>query len=129
GSSAEDAADADFVVVVVGLTAGDEGEEYTGASDRENLALGSVHDNLIRDVIDLGIPMVVVVQAGSVVDMPWIDDVDAAIMAWYPGQTGGAAMGRLLFGETNFAGRLPVTWPASEDQLPAFNEGNTTVMD
>jgi beta-glucosidase len=42
---------------------------------------------------------------------------------------GGKALGRLLFGQTNFAGRLPVTWPASEEQLPVFNEGTTTNMD
>lgn len=143
GTSAEDAADADFIVVVVGLTPGDEGEEYTGAADRESLALATfnvenedgsetatpVQDDLIRAAAQLGKPMVVIIEAGGVVDMPWLDQVDAAVMAWYPGQTGGLAMGRLLFGESNFSGRLPVTWPASADQFPTFNEGDTTFMD
>ena len=129
GATAADAASADFVVVVVGNTPGDEGEEYTGASDRESLALRPEHDALVSAVAALNKPMVVVVESGGVVSMPWIDSVDAAIMAWYPGQRGGAALGRLLFGETNFAGRLPVTWPMSEAQLPVFNEGEATFMD
>lgn len=129
GSTAAEAADADFVVVMVGLTAGDEGEEYTGAGDRESLALPPPHDALVQDVAALGKPMVVVIQAGAVVSLPWLNSVPAVVMAWYPGQKGGAALGRLLFGQTNFAGRLPVTWPTDESQLPVFNESTTTVMD
>lgn len=129
GETAAEAADADFVVVVVGLTAGDEGEEYTGAGDRESLSLGDTQNALVADVAALGKPMVVVIEAGGAVDMPWLASTPAVVMAWYPGQSGGAAMGRLLFGQTNFAGRLPVTWPTSIDQFPVFNEGNTTVMD
>jgi len=130
-STAADAANADFAVVVVGLTPGDEGEEYTGASDRESLSLGDANNNMVRDVVAAraGKPTAVIVEAGSVVDLPWLNDVQAVVMAWYPGQRGGAAMGRLLFGQTNFAGRLPVTWPQSVDQLPVFNEGDSTQMD
>ncbi len=129
GNDASVAADADFVVVVVGLTAGDEGEEYTGAGDRDSLSLGDVNNGLIESVVALGKPMVVIIEAGGVVDMPWLSQVPAVVMAWYPGQMGGAAMGRLLFGQTNFSGRLPVTWPADIDQFPDFNPGTTTVMD
>jgi beta-glucosidase len=129
GDSAAAVGDADAVIVIAGLTAGDEGEEYTGASDRESLTLGTVHDNLINAVADLGKPTVVVIEAGGVVDMPWINSVQAVVMAWYPGQRGGAAMGNLIFGSANFAGRLPVTWPTSADQFPIFNEGDTTNMD
>ncbi len=128
GDTAADAQEADFVVVVAGLTAGDEGEEYTGAADREDLSLGPVHNDLIEDVAALGKPTVVIIEAGGVVAMPWLDQIDAAIMAWYPGQRGGEAMGRLLFGQANFAGRLPVTWPKSVDQFPTFDEGKTTEM-
>lgn len=129
GSTAAEAASADFVVVMVGLTAGDEGEEYTGAGDRDTLSLPAPHDQLVEEVAALGKPMVVVIQAGAVVALPWLSRVPAVVMAWYPGQKGGAALGRLLFGQTNFAGRLPVTWPADESQLPVFNESTTTVMD
>lgn len=131
GETAAEAAAADYAVVIVGLTAGHEGEEYTGASDRQDLALPGNQDALVTDVVAAraGKPTVVIVEAGSVVDMPWVDQVDAVFMAWYPGQTAGTALGRLLFGKTNFGGRLPVTWPASEDQLPVFNEGDSTQMD
>lgn len=121
--------DVDAVVVVVGLTPGDEGEEWTGAGDRETLELSDEQNELVRRAIGLERPVIVVVEAGSVVEMPWIGDVDAAIMAWYPGEKGGAALGRLLFGQVNFAGRLPVTWPQSEDQLPTFGDGETEEMD
>lgn len=130
GSTAADAEGADAVIVVVGLTPGDEGEEYTGASDRENLSLGAIQDDLVRSITaSTDVPVIVVIEAGGVVDLPWINEVDAVVMAWYPGQGGGAALGRLLFGERNFAGRLPVTWPTAMSQFPNFDEGNTTVMD
>ena len=47
---------------------------------------------------------------------------DAVVMAWYPGQEGGLALGDLLFGDANFSGRLPVTFPADGDKLPAFDD-------
>jgi beta-glucosidase len=128
GNTAADAMGADYAIVMVGYTAGDEGEEYTGASDRDTLSLGDVHNNLVSEVAALGIPTIVVIQAGAAVDMPWLDMVDGVIMAWYPGIAGGAALGNLIFGNTNFSGRLPITWPASVDQFPTFNEGSTTVM-
>ena len=142
GSTAAEAAAADFVIVIVGLTPEDEGEEYTGAGDRRDLELvthhkegpnrgqtTNVHNPLVASVAALGKPMVVIVEAGGAVDMPWRNDVDAIVMAWYPGQQGGTALGRLLFGQANFAGRLPITWPQTLDQFPVFNEGNTTFMD
>jgi beta-glucosidase len=129
GSTADAAANADVAIVIVGLTAGDEGEEYTGASDRETLALPPPHDQLVASVAALGKPTIVIVEAGGAVDMPWRNEVDAIVMAWYPGQQGGRALGRLLFGQANFAGRLPVTWPETLAQFPTFNEGDTTVMD
>ena len=122
GNTAADAADADFVVVVAGLTAEDEGEEYTLAGDRESFALdakqlpkGQVHiqDDLIRSVAALGKPMVVVLEGGSVIDMPWLPMVPAVVMAWYPGEVGGLALGDLLWGNANFSGKLPFTWPKS----------------
>ena len=125
GSSADDVKDADFVVVVVGLTPGDEGEEYTKAGDRSSdrcmsagncLDLDAKRDDtdlqgrLIRDAAALGKPMVVVIEAGSVVDMPWLQQVPAVVMAWYPGMRGGEALAQLLWGEANFGGKLPFTW-------------------
>jgi beta-glucosidase len=142
GNTAADAANADFVVVIAGLTPQDEGEEYTGAGDRAirpsnapNFSLDAkvsagVQDGLIRAVAALGKPMVVVLEGGSVINMPWLADVPAVVMAWYPGQVGGKALGRLLFGDVNFSGKLPLSWPASESDEPLFaNASGTTQMD
>ncbi len=112
---------ADFYVVVAGDTPEDEGEDYTGASDRLSFSLDDklVHveggmatqDPLIAAVAALNKPMVVVLEGGSVINMPWLSTVPAVVMAWYPGQDGGDALADLLFGKVNFSGKLPVTWP------------------
>jgi beta-glucosidase len=144
GSDPSLADSADFAVVVVGLTPEDEGEEYTGAADRvdptsgkPNLSLdpkssNKQQDALVAAVAAKGKPMVVVVEAGSGINMPWLSSVPAVVMAWYPGQLGGTALGKLLFGDVNFTGKLPITWPKSEDDEPAFNtggdKGGTTMM-
>lgn len=135
GSSVADAVDADFVVVVAGLTPQDEGEEYTLGADRPSLALdakqadaayANIQNQLIAAVASLGKPMVVVLEGGSVIDMPWLADVPAVVMAWYPGMVGGEAMGLLLWGHANFSGKLPMTWARLSD-YPAFvGEGGTT---
>ena len=75
--------------------------------------------------------MIVVIEAGCVVDMPWLDNVPAVVMAWYPGMVGGRALGKLLLGKENFSGKLPVTWPVDISQLPIFDDmpSGTTKMD
>ncbi|MBN1652301.1 MAG: glycoside hydrolase family 3 C-terminal domain-containing protein [Deltaproteobacteria bacterium] len=133
GADAALASSADFVVVVAGLTPEDEGEEYTRAGDRANFALdgkkgGSLQNNLISAVAQKGKPMVVVLEAGSVVDMPWLSLVPAVVMAFYPGMDGGSALGELLFGDVNFSGKLPVTWPKRWEDEPLFSGGTTTAM-
>lgn len=130
GSSAADVKDADFVVVVAGLTAGDEGEEYTGAKDRVTFGMDDkrtklvdgnlvpdkeLQSSLIASVAALGKPMVVVLEGGSVIDLPWLDQVPAVVMAWYPGMRGGEALAQLLWGEVNFGGKLPFTWGRQVD--------------
>jgi beta-glucosidase len=134
GNSVAAAQSADFVVVVVGLTPEDEGEEYTGAGDRPSFALdgkkgSSAQNELVTAVAALKKPMVVVIQGGSVIDMPWLASVPAVVMAWYPGQVGGKALGQLLFGDANFSGKLPLTWPAKWADEPTFNSGASTTMD
>jgi beta-glucosidase len=73
--------------------------------------------------------MVVVLEGGSAIDMPWLGSVPAVVMAWYPGMVGGTALGKLLFGDANFSGKLPITWPKQLSDEPAFNSGTTTVFD
>ena len=115
GTSARSRAprDADFVVVVAGLTPQDEGEEYTAARRRSNASRaracarrqaaerdvpGTSRTSSSPTVAALGKPMVVVLEGGSVIDMPWLAQVPAVVMAWYPGQRGGEALGDLLWG-------------------------------
>ena len=135
----------DFAIVVAGLTAGDEGEEYTGAGDRTtggitsashtvNLGLdpkvSAGQDNLISQVAALGKPMVVVLEGGGIINMPWFSSVPAIVMAWYPGMAGGTALGRLLFGDVNFSGKLPVTWDTTVSHWPEFADpSGKTEMD
>jgi beta-glucosidase len=130
---------ADFVVVIAGLTAEDEGEEYTLAGDRSSLALDAkqtdanyqgIQNSLIQQVAASGKPMVVVLEGGSVIDMtPWLSSVPAVVMAWYPGQRGGEALGDLLLGEVggvsyNFGGKLPFTWGHAQDYGDPFDGAN-----
>jgi beta-glucosidase len=132
------AAAADFVVVVAGLTAQDEGEEYTQAGDRSDLGLDAKQDskspyvgiqnNLIQAVAALGKPMVVVLEGGSVIDLPWLSSVPAVVMGWYPGQRGGVAMAKLLWGKANFSGKLPFTWAKSKDDYDTWNGNGTTTF-
>ncbi len=139
GTSAGVASDADFIVVVAGLTPQDEGEEYTGAGDRTSLALDAkqpqgmqnIQNKLITDAAALGKPMVVVLEGGSVIDMPWLGQVPAVVMAWYPGQLGGEALGDLLWGQVNgvsynFSGKLPITWGKQLSDYDNFTVSGTT---
>ncbi|MEA2701284.1 MAG: beta-glucosidase [Myxococcales bacterium] len=136
GQAASAAANADFIIVVGGLTPQDEGEDYTGAGDRGTFSLdgkaGRPQNQLITDAAALKKPMVVVLEAGGVIDLPYLTNanVGAIVMAWYPGQRGGAALGKLLFGgDANFSGKLPITWDSKTADWPAFKTGTTTVMD
>jgi beta-glucosidase len=134
GSTAASAQGADFIVVVAGLTPYDEGEEYNGSGDRTSFSLdgkmnSGTQNKLITDVAALGKPMVVVLEGGSVIDMPWLSSVSAVVLAWYPGMVGGTALGQLLFGKANFSGKLPISWPKQLSDLPTFNAGTTTTMD
>jgi beta-glucosidase len=90
----------------------------TEAEDIQTLALPDNQDALIDVVAAANPHSVVVLETGGPALMPWLDKVPAVIEAWYPGQRGGEALARLLFGEADFAGRLPMTVPASEAQLP-----------
>lgn len=111
----------DAVVVVVGLTSADEGEALIGAGDRRSLALSPAHEALIASVAERTRNTVVVLEAGSALCVePFVGRVGALLMAWYPGAQGGEAIGRVLFGEVNPSGRLPVTFPRDEAQLPDF---------
>jgi len=75
-------------------------------------------DALVEAVAAANPHTIVVVESGGPILMPWLSQVSAVLEAWYPGQSGGPAIADLLFGVTNPSGKLPITFPASETQLP-----------
>ncbi len=94
-------------------------EKYsTEAVDHADLSLGEGQDALIDAVADANAKTVVVLQTGNPVLMPWQAKVPAILSAWYSGQRGGDAIARILSGKVNPSGHLPMTFPASVDQLP-----------
>jgi beta-glucosidase len=119
---------ADAVVVVTGLTAEDEGESLIGAGDRVDLSLSGERGQLIQDAAAANDRTIVVLEGGSAITMgDWLPDVESLLMVWYPGQMGGHAIADLLFGNANPSGKLPITFPASLDQLPPFDNESLNV--
>lgn len=90
----------------------------TEAADAPSIALPDNQDKLVEAVAAANKNTVVVLETGGPVLMPWLDKVGAVLAAWYPGQKGGEAIARLLFGDANPSGRLPMTFPAAESQAP-----------
>ncbi|MFJ5259523.1 beta-glucosidase H [Streptomyces sp. NPDC088387] len=109
--AAEAARAADTAVVVVATTNRVESEGF----DRTDLALPGRQDDLVRAVAAANPNTVVVVNAGSPVELPWRDDVAAVLLTWFPGQEGGAALADVLTGAHEPGGRLPTTWGALRD--------------
>lgn len=114
------ARESDVAIIVAGI---EEGE----FRDRARLGLPGYQEQLIKAVAATGRPVVVVLIGGSAVTMSrWLDDADAVLDAWYPGDEGGSAVADALFGRTNPAGRLPITFPIEEGQLPlTYNHAPT----
>jgi beta-glucosidase len=105
------AASSEVAVVVV--------EQWAAESfDPATMALDGNQDALVAAVAKANPRTVVVVVNNGPVKMPWLTQVGAVLDVWYPGARGGQAIARLLFGEVAPSGRLPVTWPVDETQLP-----------
>jgi beta-glucosidase len=122
-------ADADVIVAVVGLTSDLEGEEMAikvdgfAGGDKTSLDLPADQRALLQRAKALGKPLVVVVMNGSAVDLSWAKDNAAAILeAWYPGQSGGAAIADVLAGRADPGGRLPLTFYRTLADLPPFDD-------
>ena len=123
------AAKSDVVVAVVGLTSNLEGEEMNihiegfSGGDKTSLDLPADQRALLEQAKATGKPVVVVVMNGSPVALAWAKENAAAIVeAWYSGEKGGLAVARVLTGQTNPAGRLPLTFYASVKDLPPFED-------
>jgi beta-glucosidase len=108
------AADADLAIIVVSTSADVESEGF----DRSSLALPGTQDELVRAVAAANPRTIVVVNSGAPVVLPWADDVAAVLAVWFPGQEFGAALAAVLSGDAEPAGRLPVTWPGREGDVP-----------
>ncbi len=111
----EKAKNADVAVVVVGLT----GEWESEGFDRVDMKLPGEQDELIRRVRAVNPNTVVVLNAGSALEMPWADEVPAILQLWYDGQEQGNALADVLFGDTNPSGKLPTTFPLRLEDNPA----------
>jgi len=122
---------ADVVVMMMGLSPRLEGEEMPvevpgfKGGDRVDLGLPRVQEELIQAVAAIGKPVVLVLLSGSAVAVNWAaEHVPAIVEAWYPGQAAGTALADVLFGKYNPAGRLPVTFYKSADEIPPFSNYN-----
>jgi beta-glucosidase len=102
----------DLIVLTAGIKEG----EFL---DRAMLNLPGNQETLIKEMAKIGKPIVIVLVGGSAINMHnWIDDVDAILNVWYPGEEGGDAVAETLYGDFNPGGRLPITYPVHEAQLP-----------
>jgi beta-glucosidase len=118
---------ADAVVLVLGLSPRLEGEEMPvrvpgfDTGDRTDLQLPAPQEALLEAVVATGKPVTVVLLSGSALGVSWAAEHAGALLeAWYPGQAAGTAIADVLFGDANPAGRLPVTFYRSVEQLPPF---------
>jgi beta-glucosidase len=110
-AAAKLAADSEVAVVFV--------QQWTAESfDPATMALGGNQDALVAAVAKANPKTIVVIQNNGPVKMPWLTNVGAVLDVWYAGARGGEAIGNLLFGKVAPSGRLPVTWPTDESQLP-----------
>lgn len=117
----QQAQDADAIVMIGGITAHQEGE----GGDRPDINFPNVQKRLLRAAHETGKKVVLVNCSGSAMAFADIENqYDALIQAWYPGQGGAQALADVIFGDYNPSGRLPVTFYASNDQLPDFLDYN-----
>ncbi|GAB6393901.1 MAG: glucan 1,4-alpha-glucosidase [Bacteroidales bacterium] len=127
---------ADLIILCMGLSPLLEGEEMPvkvkdfAGGDRIDIKLPDTQTELIREIYNLGKPVVLVLLNGSALAFNWeAEHIPAIIEAWYPGQEGGRALADIIFGDYNPAGRLPVTFYKNIRQIPAFDnydmEGKT----
>ncbi|MGN1421054.1 MAG: glycoside hydrolase family 3 C-terminal domain-containing protein [Eubacterium sp.] len=108
--------DADIALVFVGLTEEFEGEGY----DRENIEMPKSHNNLVSEIAKANKNTVVVLAGGSVVHMPWINEVKGLLNSGLGGQAGGAAVANILTGKVNPSGKTSETYPFTFDENPTF---------
>ncbi len=123
------ATQSDVTIAMVGLSPSLEGEEMPvklagfSGGDRTAIDLPAAQEDLMRALAATGKPLIVVLQSGSALAVNWAKQhANAILEAWYPGAEGGTAIAETLAGDNNPAGRLPLTFYSSLNQVPAFEE-------
>jgi beta-glucosidase len=123
----------DIIIAFTGLSPALEGEEMPvhlegfSGGDRTSINLPTVQEDLLKAVAATGKPLIVVLQNGSALAVNWAaQNANAIFETWYPGEEGGTAIAETLAGDNNPAGRLPLTFYASNDQLPPFEDYSMT---
>ena len=121
GEASKAVRESDVVIAVMGINQSIERE----GQDRSSIELPKDQQIFIREVYKANPNTIVVLVAGSSMAIGWMDqNIPAIIDAWYPGEQGGTAIAEVLFGDYNPAGRLPLTFYNSIEELPAFNDYN-----
>ena len=115
----------DVAIVVVTQSSGEDFGELTSLA----LANPSNQDQLVEAVAQANPHTIVIVESGNPVLMPWKDSVSAIIEAWFPGEGGGQAIANVLFGKVNPSGKLPVTFPAHDQDTPTWGTDGTLPKD
>jgi beta-glucosidase len=138
-NNAADAAGKDIVIIPVTMGHEDEGEAYSNGGDRDNLHLGGPHPthwstkptDFINQAAEANPNVIVLLAVGSaVIDNGWMGKARAIVQPFYPGQEGGTAVAKLLYGALNFSGKLPFTVGTSEEQYPPFgNSGSSLTVE
>lgn len=118
----------DVVVMCLGMDSGLEGEEgdhgnQYASGDKPNLNLPGRQQEILEIAYASGKPVVLVLLSGSALAVSWADEhIPAIVQGWYPGAQGGRAIARVLFGEKNPEGRMPVTFYRTTEELPEFTD-------
>ena len=128
-----EAGKADVCIAVMGISAlleGEEGEALASSDkgDRKTLKLPENQIKFLKKIKSKSNkPLVLVLTGGSSIAIPELHDiVDAVVFSWYPGEEGGNAVADILFGDVSPSGKLPITFPKSIHQLPAYEDYNMT---
>lgn len=121
------ASDADVVVFVGGLNHSQEGEAHVSGDRKNNsIDLPGHQMELIEELSEVNSNIVLVLIGGSAIGInKVIDKVDAVVMGWYPGQEGGKAIAQILYGDVNPSGKLAMTFPKTDSDLPSWNDDHS----
>lgn len=121
-------AESDVIIACMGLDAGLEGEEgdqgnQYASGDKEGLNLPGLQEDVLKAIYESGKPVVLILLSGSALAVNWADEhISAIIQGWYPGAQGGKAIAKILMGESNPEGKLPITFYKSTEELPDFTD-------